>query len=477
MRLAGFQDAVWLALESRDTPMHIGGLYEFTLPDNASGDFLSQEFRRMRAARRIPPPWNLELLHPPLAGSRIPVMRESRDVDLDYHVRHSALPRPGGQRELGELISRLHAHQLDRRRPLWEVHLIEGLERNRFAIYNKIHHSLVDGVSAMRLITRALSADPARRGMDWFWTVGAGARTSEEPKLTESSGPVRTIASLAEGAVANLAAVSRLALKFGSTVLADGALQAPYRAPHSPLGGHLANHRRFATQRYELDDLKVCAKATQSTVNDVVLYLCGTALRRYLEEHAVTPTSPLTAGIPVSLRRADDQGTGTDLSFIVANLGTNVADPLERLDVIKRSTAEAKAQFQSIPPGARASQTIVVNGIYMAALVVGLGARAPVPFSLPISNVPGPPELLYCNGSRLDAVFPVSLLTHGNALNITCISYASTINFGLTGARDSLPHLQHLALYMADALTELKALLAQPPTIREPPSSSFSRGQ
>jgi WS/DGAT/MGAT family acyltransferase len=451
---------MWLALESRDTPMHIGGLYEFTLPADAPDDFLSQEFRRMRETRRVPAPWNLELVHSPLAGSRFPVMRESRDVDLDYHVRRSALPRPGGQRELGELISRLHANQLDLRRPLWEVHLIEGLERNRFAIYNKVHHSLVDGVSGMRLITRALSTDPARRGMDWFWTVGAGARTSEEVGRTESGGAIRTIAGLAQGAVSNLTGVGRLALKFGSTGLAGGALQAPYRASQSPLRGHIAKHRRFATQRYDLGDLKVCAKASLSTVNDIVLYLCGTALRRYLGEHGATTSSSLTAGIPVSLRRADDQGTGTDLSFIVANLGTNVSDPLERLDLIKRSTAEAKAQFQRIPPESRASQTIVVNGIYMAALVAGLGRRAPVPFSLPISNVPGPPELLYCNGSRHDAEFPISLLTHGNALNISCISYATSINFGLTGARDSLPHLQHLALYMGDALTELKGLLA-----------------
>jgi diacylglycerol O-acyltransferase / wax synthase len=458
--MVGLQDAVWLALESHDTPMHIGGLYEFTLPDDAPDDFLSQEFRRMRQTRRIPSPWNLELIHPPLWGSRMPIMRESRDVDLDYHIRHSALPQPGGQRELGELISRLHANQLDLRRPLWEVHLIEGLEHNRFAIYHKVHHSLVDGVSGMRLITRALSTDPTRRGMDWFWTVGAGARTSEQLERTEPKGTIRTITGAAQGAIANLTEVSRLALKFGATVLAGGALQAPYRSPRSALGGHLGNHRRFATQRYALEELKTCAKASESTVNDIVLYLCGTALRRYLMEHAATPSGSLTAGIPVSLRLPGDQTTGTDLSFIVASLGTNVADPLERLEIIKRSTAEAKAQLGRIPPGARVSQTIVVNGIYMTGLVAGLGPRAPVPFSLPISNVPGPPELLYCNGARLDAVFPISLLTHGNALNITCISYAGRINFGFTGARDSLPHLQRLALYMGDALEELKHVLA-----------------
>jgi diacylglycerol O-acyltransferase / wax synthase len=459
VRLPGLQEAVWLALESRETPMHIGGLYEFTLPDDAPSDFLREEFRRMRAQRRIPPPWNLELVQLPVAGSRVPVMRESRDVDLDHHIRHSALPRPGGQRELGELISRLHANQLDLRRPLWEVHLIEGLEDNRFAIYHKVHHSLIDGVSGMRLITRALSPDPTQRGMEWFWAVGAGPSAPSDAAPAENCGTIGHVADVAQGVLANLTGAGRLAINFGKSRVAGRALQTPYRSPRSPLGGGLGRHRRFATQRYTLEDLKACARASQSSLNEIVLYLSGTALRRYLAEHASIPSAPLTAGIPVSLRRPGDQSTGTELSFIIADLGTNVADPLERLEIIKRSSGEAKAQLQSLPANARSSQTIVVNGLYMAGLIAGLGHHSPVPFSLPVSNVPGPPEALYCNGSRLDAVFPISLLTHGNALNITCISYADTINFGFTGARDRIPHLQRLAVYMADALAEIKDVL------------------
>src|SRR5450631_252785 len=169
-------DAVWLALESRDTPMHVGALFQFTLPPDAPADYLKQEFERMREPQTIPPPWNLKLVEGPLLGPRVPLMREIRDVDLDYHVRHSALPHPGGQRELGILVSRLHSNELDLHRPLWEVHLIEGLEDNRFAMYTKMHHSLIDGVSGMRLIMRAFSTDPDRRGMPAFWTVSAGQR-------------------------------------------------------------------------------------------------------------------------------------------------------------------------------------------------------------------------------------------------------------------------------------------------------------
>src|SRR5437764_6557825 len=175
-------DAAWLALESRDTPMHVGGLFEFTLPADAPDDYLKEELRRMHEVRTIPPPWNLRLVETPISGTRLPVMREVRDVDLDYHVRHSALPHPGGQRELGVLVSRLHSHQLDLHRPLWEVHLIEGLEGNRFALYSKTHHALIDGVSGMRLVMRALSMDAGRRGMPPFWTVGEGTRPEHKPQ-------------------------------------------------------------------------------------------------------------------------------------------------------------------------------------------------------------------------------------------------------------------------------------------------------
>ena len=201
-------DAAWLALESRDTPMHVGGLFEFSLPDDALDDYLSREAVRLREARTIPPPWNLKLVEGPVIGNRLPLMREDRDIDLDYHVRHSALPNPGGQRELGILVSRLHSHQLDLHRPLWEMHLIEGLEDNRFAIYMKMHHSLIDGISGMRLILRALSPDPSSRDTPAFWTVGAGERPRSE---RDSEG----LGGRARNGVDALRGLSRAALDLG----------------------------------------------------------------------------------------------------------------------------------------------------------------------------------------------------------------------------------------------------------------------
>lgn len=451
-------DAAWLVLESRDTPMHVGGLFEFTPPPDAPAGYLKDQLERMREVHTIPAPWNLRLVQAPVLGSKTPLMRTDRDVDLSYHVRHSALPHPGDQRELGILVSRLHSHQLDLHRPLWEVHLIEGLEGDRFAMYVKMHHSLIDGVSGMRMILRALSTDPDRRDMPAFWTVGAGSKGGRRGESSNGS-QLGGIAGAVRGGAAALTGLGRAAVQLTRASIDDSPLQAPYGAPASALGGRLAGQRRFATQQYDLQQLKDIAAAAGCTLNDVVLYLCGTALRRYLTQHSRLPDRPLTAGIPVNLREADDESAGTAIGMMVAELGTNVADPLERLDAIKRSTVEAKQHLSELPPAARTSYTLLLNGPYIAGLMAGLGGRAPVPFSAGISNVPGPTEPLYFNGARLDALFPLSLLLHGNALNITCLSYAGTLNFGFTGARDTLPHTQRLAIYMGEAVAEISDLL------------------
>ena len=442
--------------------MHVGGLFEFTPPADAPADFLKRALGRMRASRAIPPPWNLKLVQGPLVGARVPLMRETHDVDLDYHVRHSALPKPGGQRELGILVSRLHSHQLDLHRPLWEVHLIEGLEGSRFAIYLKMHHSLIDGVSGMRLILRALSTDPDDRNTPAFWTVGTGGPEPADEGRRDGSSVLGQAIRAGSDAAGVLKGLGAAAFDLGRAAVDDRPLQAPYRAPSSTLQSHLGGQRRFATQQYDLSLIRSLAKAAGCTVNDVVLYLCGSALRRYLGEHSRIPDRPLTAGIPVNLREADDQSMGTVVGVMVAELGTNIADPRERLEAIKRSTAAAKRHLAGLPPAGRSAYTLLVSGPYIAGLVAGLGGRSPVPFNVGISNVPGPGQPLFFNGSRLDAMFPLSLLFHGNALNITCVSYAGTLNFGFTGARDTLPHLQHLAIWTGEALEEITYVLLPP---------------
>lgn len=452
-------DAAWLAVESDDTPMHVANLQIFSLPEDAPETFLRDMVTRMKAGRDFAPPWNHQLLSPGKLGRTVaPAWKIDNDLDLDYHVRHSALPRPGGERELGVLISRLHSHPLDHNRPLWESHIIEGLENNRFALYTKMHHSLIDGISGVRLLQRVLSTDPDRRNMAPPWTV--------KPERVKLIGAQAAPADHGlDGALKALREQMRTVPKLTSALnrvfrqQQDSALSGPFAGPKSVLNKRVTPQRRFATQHYSLAALRDLARRADASLNDIVLYLCGSALRRFLKEQNALPSEPLTAGIPVNIRPADDQGIGTAISFMIASLATDVAAPLRRLEAIKASTAAAKAHLQTLPAHTLTQYTMLLMAPYMLQLASGLGGRARPVFNVTISNVPGPDEPLYYEGARLEAMYPVSLIAHGGALNITCLSYAGSLNFGYTGCRDTLPSMQRLAVYTGEELEQLDRLL------------------
>ena len=453
-------DASWLYVESRETPMQVGNLSIFSLPEGAPDNFVKELVKRARASTNVVSPWNLKLRGGNV-GRALPMWVEDDDIDMEYHFRHSALPKPGGERELGELISRLHSHQLDFNRPPWEVHLIEGLEGNRVALYSKMHHSLIDGVSGARLMERVYSTDPKKRDMPAPWSTGHAPSKKKEAKSTANTDPMQAAAEIVKSpgnsTTALLRGLKGLVSKGRNK---SDPFTAPFQAPKSILNGRIkSGSRRFATQQYDLEHIKALAKASDCSLNDIVLYICSTSMRRFLKEANALPAKPLTAGIPVNVRPAGDQGTGNAISFIMANLGTDVADPLKRLEAIKASTARAKDHLQSLPKSAIQQYTMVVMAPYILQLLTGAGGRARPVFNITISNVPGPKETLYFNGAKLEAMYPVSLIAHGGALNITCLSYAGTLNFGFTGCRDSLPHMQRIAVYTGEALEELSALL------------------
>lgn len=457
-------DASWLMVESRETPMHVGNLAIFSLPDDAPDNFVHTLVERAKASRDFVDPWNFKLRGGAL-GRALPIWVEDNDIDMDYHFRHSALPKPGGERELGILVSRLHSHQLDFNRPPWECHIIEGLEGNRVALYTKMHHSLIDGVAGTRMLQRMFSTDPKVRNLPAPWSVGPAPRNQPEGEETETSTPSAFEAfksGLRKQGNSVAALVSALQRLVKAARSSDDPLTAPFAAPRSVINERVKGQRRFATQQYDLAQIKALAKATDCSLNDIVLYLCATAMRRFLKEANQLPDQSLTAGIPVNVRPADDQSSGTAISFIMASLATDVADPLKRLEIIKASTTRAKEHLQMLPKSALTQYTMVVMAPYILQLITGLGGRMRPVFNITISNVPGPTERLYYNGAKLEAMYPVSLIAHGGALNITCLSYAGTLNFGFTGCRDTLPHMQRLAVYTGEALEELDRLINKP---------------
>jgi diacylglycerol O-acyltransferase len=226
--------------------------------------------------------------------------------------------------------------------------------------------------------------------------------------------------------------------------------------------------RRFATQQFALERMKALASAAGCTINDLVLATCGGALRRFLDDSGDLPEAALTAGIPVSVRPKDDEGTGNAITFIIATLGTEIADPLERLLAIRASTRAAKAHVQALPRAAMTQYTIALMAPTILALLTGLAGRTRPVFNLTISNVPGPAQTLYFRGAELLATYPVSVVTHGQALNITCHSYAGNMVFGFTGCHSTLPHLQRIAVYAAQACDELERVILPPPRDARP---------
>jgi WS/DGAT/MGAT family acyltransferase len=468
-------DASWLLVESRDTPMHVGGLIIFQLPDDAPDDYFRDLVADFRACTRFAPPWNLKLRSPGLKGL-VPVWEVADEVDLEHHLRHSALPRPGGERELGQLIARLHSQPLDMHRPLWECALIEGLENRRFAIYTKMHHSMIDGISGMKMLVRAMATDPVESlKLPAFWSIGSGAGSKPARKLkkrkAESEAPAAPSATdviaeawnLVRGQIGSVPGVARaFGTMLGGLTRKTDKLMVPFDTPSSVINTRIRSPRRFATQIYAIDRLRAVAHAAGGTLNDVVLAICGGALRRFLLELDALPKKPLTAGIPVSVRPKDDEGTGNAITFIISTLGTDIDDPIERLHAITDSTRRAKEHMQTLPRQAMTQYTMVLMAPYILSLLTGMGGRTRPMFNVTISNVPGPEQPLYFRGARMEATYPVSLLSHGQALNITCQSYAGQLAFGYTGCRDTLPHMQRLATYTGEALAELEQRLAEP---------------
>ncbi|CAN3131554.1 WS/DGAT/MGAT family O-acyltransferase [Mycobacterium sp. smrl_JER01] len=466
----GLQDLMFIYGETSSSKMHVGGLLPFTPPADAPRDYLRQMVDEARR-QEVVPPFNRKLAHPRLQFSPLHSWVTDKDFDFDYHVRRSALASPGDERELGILVSRLHSNHLDLTRPPWELHVIEGLEGGRFALYMKIHHALVDGYSAMRMLGRSLTTDPESRDTRMFFNVPVPRRARRDLATAGPSNPVavtlRALGGVGSAVTGGVSSAVDLAAALVNTQLRrDGEfalISGSASAPHSILNARISRNRRFATQQYEFDRLKKLSAAHGATINDVALAIIGGGLRTFLTDFDKLPDRSLIAFLPVNVRPKGDEGGGNAVGAMLAPMGTDIDDPVVRLEVITAATRAAKAQLQSMSPAAiiaYSAALLAPAGGQIAGALTGVDPPWPYTFNLCVSNVPGPREPLYFNGSRLDATFPVSIPIHGMALNITLQSYADSVNLGFVGCRDRLPHLQRLAVYTGDALAELEAASA-----------------
>jgi len=459
-RLSGL-DASFLYLESSAQLMHVCGVILLD-PSTIPGEYAFADMKSVLEARVATiPNFRRKLKEIPLEIDH-PLWVDDEDFDIDRHVHRLAVPAPGGEDELREVCGHLAGIPLDRSRPLWEMWVIEGLKSGQIAVFTKMHHASVDGVSGANLISYLCSLEPNAPLLD---LAPKGETPPPPPGDWELFG---------RGLVNNLAkpvkffrllpATTSVVTKTIGRARSGTAMAAPLTAPRTSFNGNIGGRRTVGYADLSLETIKeVRHKVEGATVNDVVLAISGGALRRYLEDRGELPESSLLASVPVSVHQTSSKSGGTNkVSSLFAKLGTDIADPVERLHQLAADNANAKDHHKAIP-----ADTLQDWAEFAAPRTFGLAVRAvaklrlaekgPVIHNLVISNVPGPPVPLYFVGARIEGFYPLGPIFHGAALNVTVMSNNGRMHVGLIGCRDALPDIQDLA---EDFPKELEALRA-----------------
>ena len=436
-------DASFLHLETPETPMHVGSLMLFELPEDYTGDYYEDVKAMVAKRRHLGSIFNRKLAQMPFDLAD-PVWIEDDDIDLDYHVRHVSLRKPGSMAQLEQLVARLHSTLLDRSRPLWEMYVIEGLANGQVASYTKAHHSGIDGKAGVELakvfydttpaMREVRPARPARAGNAYQLGVAELLMAAASNTIGQYVNVVKILpkAVKALGAAAKIVAARK-------TVKGERGVSLRL-APKSIFNVSITNQRSFTTMSVPLADIKSLGKRVGGTVNTVVMTMCGGALRSFLAGRDLLPKKSLIAGVPVSLRTADDDSMNNQVSAIRVDLATDLKSTAERFKAIHASSEAAKAVVSELKPVLGIDVPITGSPWLMSGLATlygrsNLASRMPAVANVAISNVPGLPMTLYMAGARMLHYYPVSIPYHGMGLNITVQSYDGKLEFGITACR------------------------------------------
>lgn len=466
-RLSGL-DASFLYLETPEQLMHVCGLILLD-PTTVPGGYSFDRLRDELGERAAEIPTFTRKLHRVPLGLDFPVWKKDEHFDVQRHVHRLAVPSPGGDRELAEVVGHLAGLLLDRSRPLWEMWVIEGLASGQIAVMTKMHHATVDGVNGANLMSMLCSLEPDAPLLD---VVPGGKEPGRTPGDVEL---------LARGVVATVRKPFHVANVIGPTVgiLAEArsrakrsaAMAAPLTAPRTSFNGIITGHRSVAYADVDLATIKKVKNLVPgSTVNDVVLTISGGALRRYLEGRGELPEASLLASVPVSVHgKSNRDGGSNKVSSLFTRLRTDLADPLERLQALAEANAVAKEHHSAIP-----ADTLQDWAEFAAPRVFGLAVRAvtslrlaergPVIHNLVISNVPGPPMPLYFLGARMDAMYPLGPVFHGAGLNITVLSQNGVAHIGVIACSESVPDPWQIVEGFSSELDSLLAAAEKAPS-------------
>ncbi len=462
MKKLSLVDKGFLMTETREMPMHVGGVSLYTLPEGADEhEFMHSLARNVRDADALLPPFGERLLLGRMGLAGNAYWEADTAMDMDYHVRHSALPKPGRFRELFTLVSRLHGTLLERSRPLWEMHLIEGLQNRQFAVYTKTHHAAVDGARSVHISRSMLSADPNHVLDESPLSLQSWERYKDSLRMGKraehSDAELRNAADMLKSTFDSSTNLFRALKGFAQAWSGLGSeLSLPHlQVPTSALNTEVDGARRFVAQSWPFARIRAVGKAFDGTFNDAVLAMCAGALRKYLENHAELPEQSLKALVPVSLRQEGEVDSGNAVASISADLATRIADPAERIQAIMASVKAGKAFYNGMSPKEIELVSMIMQTPSILLMPLGLISRLPA-YNIAISNVPGIRETMYWNGARMDGSYPLSIVVDGMAMNITLVTYGQNVDFGIIACRRSMPQVQRIIDYMEDALAELE---------------------
>ncbi len=450
-------DASFLHQEGPTSHMHVGGLSVLEGPPPAMDEFLEG----IRSRLHLVPRYRHKLAHTALDSGR-PVWVDDPNFNLEYHVRHTALPAPGGTTELLRLVARIFSQGLDRSKPLWELWLVEGLEGNRFALISKSHHALIDGISGVDLATVMFDLSPVPPPVEHSgkpWQPNAEPGTADLV-AAGMKGAVRAGIEVASRAVSAVTHPERALgnLREAAEGVGEIVWAGLNPAPETPLNVEIGPHRRFIGVPNRLEDFKRVKDAFGATVNDVVLAVVAGALREWLISRGVrTEGLELRALVPVSIRTESQRNTlGNQIAAMRGPLPVYIADPVQRLAAVKREMDGLKESKMAVGAEVLAGvQNFAPPTVLAQASRINFSTRL---FNLIVTNVPGPQFPLYVHGREIELVYPIAFLPKNHALAIAIMSYNGQMNFGLLADYDAIPDLEAIAQNIEQALGELVAL-------------------
>ena len=456
-------DLAFFVAESDASPKHVAGLLIFKRPSKGGKDFPRHLYEEYLTLTDIKAPFN-RIIQFSLTG--MPHWKEVRSVDVSQHIFfHTMSPEQNSRKDLYALVSALHEPRLDRRKPLWEVHIIDGPEDGRFAMYQKMHHACADGITMARWTAENMSESPDNMDLKPIWTTSHGRKRDSSDANQLSLKMLSALWCHVGNISKQLLGVGRLAtmLFLESVKLTKNAIALPFVAyGDTPLTGQVTSGRQFATATVSMERINRIRNITRSTLNHVALTCMDGALHRYLQNQGIQLQQPITIQMPVNLRAEGEQSAGNKIGIIQVELSQPTDDPYVRLRNIGFSLRNVRSMIDSVVPEAIESYTLITGLFGQITEMLQLSNHLPPLGNTLVSNVPGPKKHLHIKGAKMEEMHPISTLPPSNLLNVTLFSYAGELTFGLV-ATDELPNLDKLADFVVEAFAELETAVLEAP--------------